>query len=137
MALNNIFVDTSWYKALLDPRDDFNSDAKDQMEKLLSKKYFFVTTNFIVDETLTLLRLRAGLPLALKFADTLVDMSKIMKLTRVSEIDEKEAWKWFPENWSKLSFTDCTSFAVMNRLRMKDVATFDNHFARAGFIVFK
>lgn len=137
MALNNIFVDTSWYKALLDPKDDFNSDAKKQMEKLLSEKYFFITTNFIVDETLTLLRLRAGLPLALKFADTLMEMSKIMKLTRVSEIDEKEAWKWFPENWSKLSFTDCTSFAVMKRLDLKEVATFDNHFARAGFAVFK
>lgn len=137
MVSNNIFVDTSWYKALLDPRDDFNSDAKDQMERLLSEKYFFITTNFIVDETLTLLRLRAGLPLALKFADTLVEMSKIMKLTRVSEIDEKEAWKFFPENWSKLSFTDCTSFAVMKRLELKNVATFDNHFARAGFTIFK
>lgn len=136
-STNNIFVDTSWYKALLDPRDDFNSDAKEQMAQLLSEKYFFITTNFIVDEMLTLLRLRAGLPLALKFADTLVDMSKIMKLTRVSEIDEKEAWKWFLKDWSKLSFTDCTSFAVMKRLELKDVATFDQHFARAGFTIFK
>ena len=136
MASISIFIDTSWFKALLDSKDDFHSASISQMERLNSKNYFLITTNFVVDETLTLIRARAGLPLALKFGDTLLEMSKILKLVRVLEIDEKEAWGWFIKDWSKLSFTDCTSFAVMKRLGLVDAATFDKHFAKAGFNIF-
>ena len=49
--------------------------------------------------------------------------------------DDAGAWEWFEMDWSKLSFTDCVSFAVMKRLGLTDVATFDEHFTRAKFIV--
>lgn len=133
MALNNIFVDTSWYKAFLDPNDDFHSQSVRQYSRIKAESTHFVTTNYIVDETLTLLRIRKNLELSLQFRQMLLDMSHSLKLIRITSQDESNAWEWFPKNWSKLSFTDCTSFAVMKRLDLKDVATFDDHFARAGF----
>lgn len=136
MTLNNLFVDTSWYKALVDERDDFNKKAIEQYKKLRSQESFLITTNFIIDESLTLIRAKNGLKVALKFRDTIFEMAVNQKIVRVTAIDEKEAWKWFPKNWSRLSFTDCTSFAVMKRLGLKDVLTFDKHFSRAGFNVF-
>ena len=96
-----------------------------------------VTTNFIIDESLTLIRIKSGLDVALKFAGLIQKMAIHQKIVRVTQVDEKNAWKWFPEKWSKLSFTDCTSFAVMERLGLKDVLTFDDHFSKAGFNVFK
>lgn len=35
----------------------------------------------------------------------------------------------------KVSFTDCVSFALMRRHRLKKAFTFDRHFAGAGFEV--
>jgi len=135
MTSNNIFVDTSWFKAFLDINDDFHDQSEHQYLQMKVRNTHFITTNYIVDETLTLLRIRKNLELSLKFRDMLVGMSHSLKLIRVTSQDETKAWDWFPQNWSKLSFTDCTSFAVMQRLDLNDVATFDDHFTRAGFNV--
>ncbi len=135
MTSINVFVDTSWYKALIDANDDFHDRALSQSKTMRLEESTLITTNFIIDETLTLLRVRRDLEVALKFRDLLVDTSAITKIIRVLPQDESKAWDWFPKNWSKLSFTDCTSFAVMQRLDLKDVATFDDHFSRAGFNV--
>lgn len=135
MVSSNIFVDTSWFKAFLDTDDDFHQQSERQYVKLKASNSHFVTTNYIVDETLTLLRVRKNLELSLQFRDMLLEMSHSLKLIRITSQDESKAWDWFPKNWSKLSFTDCTSFAVMQRLDLKDVATFDDHFSRAGFDV--
>lgn len=133
MASNNIFIDTSWFKAFLDTDDDFHDQSEHQYLQMKASNTHFITTNYIVDETLTLLRIRKNLELSLQFRDMLVGMSHSLKLIRVTSNDESMAWDWFPKSWSKLSFTDCTSFAVMQRLGLKDVATFDDHFSRAGF----
>jgi len=133
MISTSIFIDTSWFKAYLDPGDDFHSKAVSQSKILSQEKTILYTTNFVIDETLTLLRVRSGLVVALKFRDFLAQISSHTKIIRVFSQDEFNAWEWFPKNWSKLSFTDCTSFAVMQRLELKDVATLDDHFSRAGF----
>ncbi len=33
----------------------------------------------------------------------------------------------------KINFTDCTSFAVMRELRLRDALTTDRHFTQMGF----
>jgi hypothetical protein len=132
MALSNIFIDTSWFKAIADPNDDFHIKSIHQLENFPHTTNF-ITTNFVLDETLTLIRVRTDLASALDFRALLVRSGIILKVVRVLAKDESLAWDWFPKPWSKLSFTDCTSFAVMQRLDLKDVATFDDHFARAGF----
>lgn len=135
MTSDFIFVDSSWFKALLDEKDEFHSLALDQYQKIKSEKMSLATTNYIIDETLTLLRVKVSLDLALKFRETLLRMRNTIRIIRVLASDEAQAWKWFPKNWSKLSFTDCISFAVMKRLDLKKVATFDKHFTQAGFKV--
>ena len=63
--------------------------------------------------------------------------TKLIKITRVSVDDEARAWEWFVKDWNDLSFTDCVSFAVMKRLGLEKVLSFDNHFSRAGFEIVK
>ena len=132
-----IFVDTSWFKGLVDESDDFHSEAYVQMKKVKDEKLLLLASNFIVDESLTLIRVKADLKTAMEFRDILFEMQNILKIIRITSQDEKEAWNWFPKDWSKLSFTDCTSFAVMQRLGLEEVLTFDDHFAQAGFKIFK
>ena len=57
-----------------------------------------------------------------------------MTLLHLSESDFDTGWDWF-ERYAdkKFSFTDCTSFAVMKRLKVKTALSFDKHFTQAGF----
>jgi len=127
------FIDTGFFKALVDGEDDFHSKAKQIWGKLRTKNLRLITSNFIIDETLTVIRAKCSLKKAMKFRDLLADNSQIVKIVRVTAVDELGAWQWFVKNWSKLSFTDCVSFSVMKRLGIKRVASFDKHFQRAGF----
>lgn len=127
-----VFVDTSWFKALADPDDDFHPQAHSQLTSFPSSTEL-ITTNFVLDETFTLIRVKVNLDASLDFQKTIRDLRPNLKIVRVLARDEQQAWNWFPNNWRKLSFTDCTSFAVMQRLDLTQVATFDQHFRRAGF----
>ena len=134
---DTIFIDTGFFKALVDGEDDFNRQAKKIWQKLEEEKTDLVTSNYVIDETLTVIRIKCGLKKALKFRDLLAENSQILKIIRVTVADEAGAWQWFIKNWRKLSFTDCVSFAVMKRLGLRRVVAFDEDFQRAGFKVEK
>lgn len=128
-----VFVDTSFFKALLDVRDDFHKKASAVSFILEKNRTKLITTNYILDEAYTLLRVRRGLEIAKKLRELVFSGDRNVQIVRVQADDEANAWKLFLNNWSGLSFTDCTSFAVMKRLDLKEVAAFDTHFTKAGF----
>lgn len=129
---DKIFVDTSFFKAVFDPKDDFHKQAAVVWEKLSGENSILITSNYILDEAFTLLKMRCGKVAVSKFRDDIAQSDRF-RLIRALTSDEANAWNWFLNDWSDLSFTDCVSFAIMKRLNTKRVATFDNHFARAGF----
>lgn len=129
----DIFVDTSFFKAFIDKEDDFHSQAIQILNKLKSANSLLITSNYILDETFTVVRSKCGLDLAILFRKALEEFDEGLKIVRALAIDERNAWNYFLEDWSGLSFTDCVSFALMNRLNIKRAATFDKHFQRAGF----
>ena len=128
-----IFIDTSFFKAIIDPTDDFHKDSQRIWEKLEKERATLVTSNYVLDESFTLIRIRCGLEVVDKFRKDLAESAQLLKIVRAALADESNAWEWFLKDWSKLSFTDCVSFAVMKRLHLIRVCTFDEHFTRAGF----
>lgn len=132
---NIVFVDTSFFKGLIDAHDDFHQKAKERWLKLKEKNTALITSNYVLDESFTLIRIRCGIKIVDQFRDDIVKSSHVIKVMRVTVTDEANAWKWFLNDWSKLSFTDCVSFALMKRLDIARVATFDEHFNRAGFTI--
>lgn len=136
MAAKQVFFDTSMFKALVDPTDEFHQSAVEIWEKLKAEGSSLATTNFILDETFTLIRIRCGRLLALELQKKLAGGLAVIKIIRVLSSDEKLAWSWFKLDWKGLSFTDCVSFAVMKRLGITSAAAFDRHFIRAGFEIF-
>jgi predicted nucleic acid-binding protein len=128
-----IFVDTSaWYA--LEVEDDVNhEEAYKFLSNIASGKHgVSVTTDYVLDETLTLLRSRRSLATASVFIDKL----RRSKSVRVFWIDEgffEKALAIFQKSSHKSwSFTDCTSFALMRELSVSDAFTFDSHFREAG-----
>lgn len=128
-----IFVDTGAWYALLD-EDDANHHAAVKFKDSLPHP--LMTSNYIVDEVLTLARNRLSHKVAVEIGQKLWDES-IANLIRVTPQDEKKAWEIFVKYRDKaFSFTDCTSFALMERVGITEVFAFDEHFKQYGnFIV--
>ena len=128
-----IFVDTGAWYALLD-KDDANHHAAVMFKDSLVHP--LVTSNYIADEVITLARSRLGHNVAVEIGQKLWDES-IANLIHVTLQDEKKAWEIFVKYHDKaFSFTDCTSFALMERVEMIEVFAFDEHFKQYGtFIV--
>ncbi|HCB23385.1 hypothetical protein A3B42_02160 [Candidatus Daviesbacteria bacterium RIFCSPLOWO2_01_FULL_38_10] len=127
------FVDTSFFKAYTDVKDDFHTQALQIFQKLKGAKAQLVTSNFILDESFTVIRSKRGLEVAKQFKKILEQFDADLKIMRVLVTDEAAAWEYFIKDWSKLSFTDCVSFAMMKRLDIRTAVSFDNHFERAGY----
>lgn len=132
-----VFIDTSFFKAILDENDEFYPKAINIWKKFQIENVSLVTSNYILDEVFTLLRKRRGVHKVKELRQLLIDNAASIKIMRVTALDEGRAWNWFLKDWRDLSFTDCVSFALMERLKLKRAASFDQHFARAEFKVEK
>lgn len=130
---DEVFVDTSGFKALVDPADEFHTKAMEVWGNMAKKETNLITSNFILDECYTLIRVRCGIEVVKDFRKLLAESGSKAKVVRVTLEDELTAWDWFEKKWSKLSFTDCVCFATMKRLGLSRFFGFDDHFRRAGF----
>jgi predicted nucleic acid-binding protein len=128
-----LFVDTGAWYALLD-KNDANHHAAVRFKDSLVHP--LVTSNYIADEVITLVRIRLGYKVAFEIGQKLWDES-IANLIHVTPEDEKKAWEIFVKYHDKtFSYTDCTSFALMERIGITEVFAFDEHFKQYGnFIV--
>jgi len=128
-----IFVDTSaWYA--LEVEDDVNHDAACKfLPQIASGKHgILITTDYILDETLTLLRSRRGLAAAAAFIDK-VNKSKSVRVFWINEdLFEKALGIFLKSEHKSWSFTDCTSFSLTRELSVSETFSFDNHFREAA-----
>lgn len=127
-----VFVDSSMFYALVDEKDHFHHQATQIWQTLKKQGTQLVTSNYMLDETFTLIRFRRGVTVVDAFRRSLVNIYEV-KIMRVTVADEAGAWDFFLKDWADLSFTDCVSFAMMKRLNIKVAAAFDRHFQRAGY----
>lgn len=131
-----IFVDTSAWKAFYDEDDDWHEEARNFMDSVGAKRpniRLFVTSDYVMDETLTLVRFAHSHSKAVELANTIVS-SRATKLFFVGEELFNKALSIFigrrDQEWS---FTDCASFALMKQLNLTTAFAFDPHFKQAGF----
>ena len=126
-----IFVDSSAWYALVNARDKNHLAAK----RFLDAGHRLLTTNFVIDETITLALVRKGYQAAVDLGEQLwsEEQARIVWLSRA---DQRAAWQLFKRYSDKeFSFTDCTSFVVMERLGLTHAFAFDEHFDQTGQFV--
>lgn len=119
------FIDTSGFFSSLS-REDRNHE---RTLKILSEyQRNFVTSDWIIGETLNLLTARKKHHLGVEFLER-IEESKILKtLTIDAERFEESKRIFMKYKDQQFPFTDCTSFAVMKEYKIVDVLTADNHF---------
>ena len=69
------FVDTSGFYALLIKQDDQHEAACDLLRQAAERRQRFITTDYVIDETLTLLKARGHRHLLKSFIDSVLNSS--------------------------------------------------------------
>jgi predicted nucleic acid-binding protein len=128
-----LFVDTAGWLMMADESDPLNRKSIAERNVWLEGGGLLVSTDYVLDETLTIIRLRLGLKAAEKWWRHFEGSTRVRWEWVGAERAEKARAMFF--RWADKSFslTDCTSFVVMRELNIKLALTSDRHFAMAGF----
>ena len=126
-----ILVDTSAWFACAVTDDGYHRQALDWYS---ANDRPLVSTDYVMDEALTLVQARQGLSVACELGRDLFS-ERICRLEWVTKADVKRAW-WVFESYNDKdwSFTDCVSKVVMERLGITTAFAFDKHFRQFGGI---
>ena len=126
-----VFVDTSAWFAAVVPSDPNHSHAANW---LATNSDVLMTTDYIIDETLTLLRARGEQRRAKLLGEKFFDGS-IAEVYFVTEEDIRQAWVVFEQYDDKdWSFTDCSSRVVIDQMNIAQAFAFDHHFHQFGTV---
>lgn len=131
------FVDTWAYLALANRRDAGHEIALEVDRFLTEEGWTAVTSEWVLDETVTQLHLLAGGTVVTRFLDDLDAQLKArqLMLLNLSTLRFDAAVKQFralAPKVPRLSLTDCSSFALMTELQIRWAFTADKHFYAAG-----
>jgi predicted nucleic acid-binding protein len=114
-------------------QDQYHRQVNAFWDSIRKKNETCVTSNFVLDETSTLLGYCAGYSFVVQRARNIY-ASESLNIFRPSREDELKAIDFFKKySDNRLSFTDCVSFILMQNRKIKRVFTFDHHFQLVGF----
>jgi uncharacterized protein len=129
-----IFIDTSAWIALLNQGDKYHERAR-RFQRELSRGTHgrMVTTDYVLDEAVTYLRLHGSAEKVREFRRVLIE-SESVQVVWNSPDRFWEAWQRLEDRPDKQwSLTDCLSFITMESLGIGTAFSFDSDFVQAGF----
>lgn len=129
-------MDTSAWYALADAGDRRHAEAARLLARVLERNLRLITSNHVIGETYTLLRMRLGHTAANEF------LSRTRASERTTRIFIDHTWEDEAEDIlgrfsdQDFSFVDATSFVAMRKLALRTAFAFDHHFQVAGYLLF-
>jgi predicted nucleic acid-binding protein len=131
-----IFVDSWAWIALADKSDSCHRKAKAQHKKFVRGRRQYVTSDYVLSETITYLYDALGAAPAQGFINTLlatIDRGDY-QLAHVSPLQFRRAWQLRQKYQDKpdISFVDFTSMVVMQDIGIADIFTGDAHFRQVN-----
>ena len=135
--MKEILVDTSAWDALADAGDPNHAQAL-RFRDEIAGQCRLVVSDYVLDESYTLLLLNVGYARAVAFKRDLDILRRtgVLEVVWTSEPMANEAWAVFEKfNVDKQwSFTDCVSYVVMRQRGITEAFAFDHHFEQMGFV---
>lgn len=134
MTLGRVFVDTGAWFAIQVVDDASHAKACTALPGIIDASQSLVTSNLVVGETYTLLRISKGYTEARRFLETLGRSERLQRLFITEDLEQNayEILHRYADH--PFSFVDATSFALMRQQRIRYAFAFDAHFATAGFL---
>ena len=128
-----VFADSGYWIALITPDDELHEKATALQTSLANRR--IVTTQLVLNEVLnprsgtTRQRRQAAVDLVER-----IDRNSRIFVEPQTPAQFEESFGRFRQRLDKeWSITDCASFLVMERLRIRQALTGDRHFTQAGF----
>lgn len=129
------FVDTSGWIALVNQADVHHAAVAKAQRNWLREGGMLITSDYVVNETLTHMRARFGLAVAEAWWEGIERSQRVRMEWVTPERAAKAREMFFRHRDKTYSFTDCTSFVVMKELKLTRALATDKHFVQAGFQV--
>src|SRR5687768_15127770 len=126
-----VFIDTSAFYASLDRREGTHRSALQVFNWIAQERIVPYTTNFVMAECHALIVSRLGQSAGVDFVDMIE--RGVVELEWVSVEEEFRARAILRYHDKTFSYTDATSFVVMERLGLRDAFSFDGDFSQYGF----
>ena len=126
-----VFVDTSAWFASVVPSDRDHAAATRWLSQNTQP---LITTDYIVDETLTLLKARGQTLRAMVMGEQCFrgTLATVYYLTAADILVSSQIFRQFSDK--EWSFTDCISKALIGKLHMQQAFAFDHHFHQCGSV---
>lgn len=134
MVLEDIFVDTSAWIALVDKDDSHHKEAASSYPSLLKNHRNLITSNFVIAETYIIILNELGHKLAIDFLEKLKASPRILKIYSNEDIEAEAEPILVKYSDQDFSYTDAISFVIMKRQKIRKAFSFDKHIVIAGFV---
>lgn len=130
-----LFVDTSGWLPLADPKDRAHARVARSLRDAVKNGRRIVTTNLVIAETHALLMRRIHPDAALAFLrEVRRAPHMVVESTGEYELDAQRDWLERYDD-QDFSLTDAVSFSVMKERGIRDALAIDHRFAVAGFMM--
>ena len=128
-------ADSSAIIGLFMKEDEWHAPATKALEEIRKAHKRMLTTWDVFDEVVTALRRWGGYDVAVQAGEAM-KASTSLTVVVVGDDVRDNAWSTFRKNrFAKLSYTDCTSVAVMKKYGIAEAFTFDEDFKKLGCTV--
>ena len=131
-TVRSVFVDTSGWYALFDQHDATHERAVALIRRLVTARTSLVTSDYVIDETATLLKARTGSQTARRWFDYLDQATTLDREWVGSDRFEAARALFVKLADQGHSFTDCTSLVIIRERKIAEVVTTDRHFRVSG-----
>ncbi len=134
-----LFIDTWGWIVIHNSREPRHGEIRDFYQTRRDQKDVIYTTDYVLDETFTLLFKRLPFPQARESLETLDDAIQdgYLLLERITpeRFEQAKRLRLRFQDKPRISFTDLTSMVIMDELSIADILTEDTHFVqvRMGF----
>jgi predicted nucleic acid-binding protein len=130
------FIDTWGWLALGHRRDAHHQEINALYKELRSGGAYIYTTDYVLDEVMTLIFRREAFEEAVRFMEGIFRAVEARQLIveRITSDRFASAWRLRKrlQDKPKVSFTDLTSMIVMKERGINDALTEDEHFIQVG-----
>lgn len=132
----NVFIDIWDWLTLRDQRESRHQEVNAFDRDFRRRRGGAYTTDYVLDETFTLLFLRLPFGQAqasLEYLDEAVERGYLrLEYITPERFEGAKALRLKFQDKPRISFTDITSMVVMEELGMEEILTEDDHFTHVG-----